>query len=132
MNNQIGWYSELIKPTWAPPSWLFGPVWSVLYFIIFITFGYVFVKVWQGEIPKIVAIPFALNLLFNALFTPIQFGLQNNLLAAIDISLVLVTLIWTLVVIHQYFPLVTYLNIPYLAWVGFASVLQFTITYLNW
>lgn len=132
MNNQSGWYIELIKPTWAPPSYLFGPVWSVLYFIIFLTFSYVFYKIWQGEIPKIVAVPFALNLLFNALFTPIQFGLQNNLLAAIDISLVLITLIWALVIIHQYIPLVTYLNIPYLAWVCFATVLQFSITYLNW
>jgi translocator protein len=132
MNNQQNWYVELIKPTWAPPSWLFGPVWSVLYFIIFVSFGYVFVKVWQGEIPKIVAIPFVLNLIFNAAFTPLQFGLQNNLLAAIDIALVLGTLIWALVIIYPYVAMVTYVNIPYLLWVCFATVLQFTITYLNW
>ncbi len=126
------WYTTLLKPTWAPPSWLFGPVWSVLYIIIALTFGYVFYKVYQGDIPKLVALPFALNLLFNAAFTPLQFGLQNNFLAAIDISLILITLLWALIVIYPYQAFVTYANIPYLLWVIFATILQFTITYLNW
>jgi len=126
------WYATLVKPTWAPPAYLFGPVWSVLYFIIFLTFGYVFYKVWQGELPKIVAVPFILNLIFNAAFTPLQFGLQNNLLASIDIILVLATLIWGLIIIYPLVPLVAYANIPYVLWVSFATVLQFTITYLNW
>jgi len=126
------WYVTLIKPTWAPPSWLFGPVWSVLYIIIALTFGYVFYKVYQGDIPKLVALPFVLNLIFNAAFTPLQFGLQNNFLAAIDITLVLTTLLWALVVIYPYVAFVAYANIPYVLWVLFATVLQFTVTYLNW
>lgn len=130
--NQAAWYTTLIKPAWAPPAWLFGPVWTVLYVIIAVTFGYVFYLAFKEEVPWAVAMPFAFNLLFNALFTPIQFGLQNNLLATIDILLVLGTLVWALVVIYQYVPWVTYLNLPYLAWVGFATVLQLTITYLNW
>ncbi len=130
--NESLWYQELIRPTWAPPSWLFGPVWSVLYVIIAISFGYVFYKVYQGVIPTAVAIPFALNLFFNALFTPIQFGLKNNELAALDILLVLVTLAWALYAIYPYAKWVTFVNIPYFAWVCFATVLQLTITYLNW
>lgn len=126
------WYATLLKPSWAPPSWLFGPVWSVLYTIIFITFGYVFYKVYQGEIPIVVALPFVLNLIFNAAFTPLQFGLQNNLLASLDILLVLGTLIWALIVIYPYAAFVTYANIPYALWVLFATGLQLTITYLNW
>jgi translocator protein len=126
------WYATLIKPTWAPPSWLFGPVWSVLYVIIALTFGYVFYKVYQGDIPKLVALPFVLNLIFNAAFTPLQFGLQNNLLASIDITLILGTLLWALITIYPYAAMVTYANIPYLLWVLFATCLQFTITYLNW
>jgi translocator protein len=126
------WYATLLKPAWAPPAWIFGPVWSVLYFIIFLTFGYVFYKVWQGELPKIVALPFALNLVFNAAFTPLQFGLQNNLLAAIDITLVLATLVWALYLIYPHVPLIAFANIPYLIWVSFATFLQYTITYLNW
>ncbi len=126
------WYATLIKPEWAPPTWVFGPIWSVLYTCIAISFGYVFYKIYQGEIPTWVAIPFVLNIFFNALFTPIQFGLQNNLLALIDIFLVLGTLVWLMYVIYPYLPWVTYINIPYLVWVCIATTLQCTITYLNW
>lgn len=125
------WYQTLIKPEWAPPSWLFGPVWSVLYTIIFVSFGYVAYLYFKGVIPFAILLPFLLNLIFNFAFTPLQFGLQSNLLAAIDIILVLVTLIWAFLVIHQYAPVVAYVNIPYLLWVSFATVLQLTITYLN-
>ena len=132
------WYSQLIKPTWAPPAEVFGPVWTVLYVIIAISFGLVFYRVWKGELPKMVAVPFALNLVFNFAFTPIQFGLQNNLLAALDILLVLGTLVWGMVAIWRLAPRsfsgvgwVVYANIPYLLWVTFATYLQLTITYLN-
>ncbi len=125
------WYQKLIKPVWSPPSYLFGPVWTILYILIGISFGTVFFKIWKKELPIIIAIPFILNLIFNALFTPLQFGLQNNLLAAIDIILVLITLIWSMIVIFPFMPWVTYIQIPYLLWVSFATVLQLTITYLN-
>lgn len=125
------WYQTLIRPTWAPPSWLFGPVWSVLYVIIAGTYGYVGYLFFTKKIPFIVLLPFILNIIFNALFTPLQFGLQNNYLAAIDILLVLGTLIWALIAIFPYARFVTYANIPYLLWVCFATVLQITITWMN-
>ncbi len=125
------WYQQLIKPTWAPPSWLFGPVWSVLYLIVAITFGYVGWLFFKSKIPFIVVLPFILNIIFNLAFTPLQFGLQNNILAAIDILLVLGTLIWLMVAIYPYASWVTYANIPYFLWVSFATILQLTITYLN-
>ncbi len=128
---ETNWYQALIKPEWAPPAWLFGPVWSVLYIIIAVSFGYVFYLYYKGVVPFLVILPFILNLLFNFAFTPIQFGLKNNLLATIDILLVLTTLIWALYAIYHYVPWVSYINLPYLAWVCFASVLQLTITYLN-
>ncbi len=130
-NETYTWYQELIKPTWAPPSWLFGPVWSLLYVIIFTTYGYVFYQVATGKLPKIIALPFILNLVFNFLFTPIQFGLKNNLLASIDIFLILGTLIWALVIIYPHFRWVALANIPYLLWVSFATILQVTVTVLN-
>jgi translocator protein len=131
MNNTYNWYSQLIKPTWAPPSWIFGPVWSVLYLMIAISFGKVFLMLIAKQIPFMVALPFILNLIFNFIFTPIQFGLKNNLLASIDILLVLGTLIWAMVVIFPYAKWITYIQIPYLLWVSFATVLLLTITYLN-
>ena len=125
------WYGKLIKPTWAPPSWLFGPVWTVLYIIIIISFGAVFYKVFNKELPVIIILPFILNLIFNLLFTPIQFGLQNNYLAALYIILVLGTLICAMIIIYPHFKWIALINIPYLLCVCFATILQFTITYLN-
>lgn len=125
------WYQALKKPAWAPPSYLFGPVWTLLYGIIAISFGTVFYKAATKQIPTAIVIPFILNLIFNAAFTPLQFTLQNNLLAAIDILLVLATLLWALVAIYPHVRWVAYINIPYLLWVMFATVLQLTITYMN-
>ncbi len=129
--NTYMWYQQLIKPSWAPPSSVFGPVWTVLYIGIFLSFGAVFVMAAQKKIALMVAVPFALNLLFNAAFTPLQFGLKSNVLASIDILLVLGTLIWAMRSIFPYAPWVTYAQIPYLLWVAFATCLQLTITYLN-
>lgn len=121
----------LNKPSWAPPSWLFGPVWSVLYLIIFFSFAWVFTKYVNGKMPTYVVIPFALNLVFNFLFTPLQFGLRNNLLALFDIVLVWGTIVWMFWVIWPYAGWVVYVNIGYLVWVSFATVLQASITFLN-
>ena len=129
--NTTNWYSYLLKPTWAPPSWIFGPVWSFLYIIIFISFGNVFYKVFNKQLPLVVVLPFVLNIIFNISFTYFQFGLKSNILAAIDISLVLVTLVWALISIYPYIKWVALVNIPYLLWVMFATVLQFTVTYIN-
>lgn len=131
MNNTYSWYSQLIKPTWSPPAWLFGPVWSVLYILIAVSFGKVFIMAWQKQIGLLILLPFILNLIFNFAFTPLQFTLQNNFLAAVDILLVLGTLIWAMVAIYPYASWITYVQIPYLVWVSFATVLQLTITFLN-
>ncbi len=129
--NTYNWYSQLIKPTWAPPSYLFGPVWSVLYILIAISFGKVFLMASQKQLPWIVVLPFVLNLIFNFAFTPLQFGLRNNLLAAIDILLVLITLVWVMIAIYPHMRWITYIQIPYLLWVSFATVLQLSVTFLN-
>ena len=131
MTNATTWYAQLIKPAWSPPAYLFGPVWTFLYVLIFISFGKVFWMAWQKQIAWIVALPFILNLIFNFAFTSIQFGLKNNYLAAADILLVLITLIWAMMAIYPYAKWITYIQIPYLLWVTFATILQFTITYLN-
>ncbi|MFZ1020090.1 MAG: TspO/MBR family protein [Minisyncoccia bacterium] len=129
--NAYHWYSRLKKPKWAPPKWLFGPVWSALYILIFISFGKVFLLAYQKQIPLIIILPFVLNLIFNLAFTPLEFRLKNNLLPALDVLLVLGTLIWAMIMIFFYAPWIFYFQIPYLLWVTFATILQLKITYLN-
>lgn len=126
------YYLKTKRPSWAPPSWLFGPVWSVLYILIFISFGNVFYKGYIGDIPLIIVLPFILNIIFNILFSPIQWGLKSNLLASIDILFMLITLIWAMVNIFTYYQWISYIQIPYLLWISFAFILQSTITVLNW
>lgn len=127
-------YSQYIKPSWTPPSWVIGLVWPFLYVIIAVSFGTVFFSAYKKQIPRVVALPFALNLVFNIAFPYLQFSLANNLLASIDILLVVSTLIWALCVVWQKAPelrWVSYANIPYLVWGVYASSVQLGITYLN-
>lgn len=128
-------YAEYIRPAWAPPAWLFGPVWALLYILIALSFGHVFYQFFKGRVSRKVALPFALNIIFNILYTPIQFGIGNwegNMpLATVDILLVLGTLIWALIAIWPKARMVVYLNIPYLLWVCFATALQISILVLN-
>jgi tryptophan-rich sensory protein len=132
MNKTQALYQTMIKPGWAPPAWIFGPVWTILYLIIAVTFGAVFYKAFRGKVPLTVALIFVLNLFFNFAFMPLQFGLHNFTLASLDILLVLGTLVWALIAIFKDMPWVSYANIPYLLWVTFATILQLTITFLNW
>ena len=129
--NTYNWYSQILKPSWSPPSWIFGPVWSVLYVMIAISFGQVAILFLQKKIAFVILLPFILNLIFNLAFTPLQFGLKNNLYASIDIVLVLATIIWAMIAIFPYAKWITYIQIPYLVWVSFATVLQITITIMN-
>ena len=128
---QAAWYGQLAKPFFAPPAWIFGPVWTVLYIVIAISFGFVLLQCLKQRLPFAALLPFILNLVFNLAYMPIQFGLRNNLAASIDILLVLGTLVWALNGIRRQIPWVALVNIPYLLWVTFATMLQLSITWLN-
>ncbi len=130
-SDTASWYATLIQPAFAPPAWVFGPVWSVLYLVIAVSFGHVVYRALKRRLPLAVLVPFGLNVVFNLAFTPIQFGLKNNVLAAVDILLVLGTLVWALRAIWPHVRWVTWVNLPYLAWASFATVLQLSITWLN-
>ena len=120
-NNASEWYAQLVKPFFAPPSWVFGPTWAALYFVIAISFGYVLVQCLRRKLPLSLLLPFLLNLVFNAAYSPIQFGLRNNFLASIDIILILATLLWALAAVWRHARWVAIANIPYLLWVIFAT-----------
>jgi len=71
-------YSQYLKPPWTPPSWVIGLVWPFLYVIIGVSFGTVFFSVYKKQIPRVVALPFALNLIFNIAFPYLQFNVASN------------------------------------------------------
>ncbi len=125
------WYDALDKPTWTPEPSTIGLIWQILYPIILVTFVYVFYRVARKQIPWTVAIPFAINLIANIAFTPIQFGLRNLPLAALDIAIVWLTILWAMKVIWPHHRWIALAQIPYLIWVTIASILQFTITLSN-
>jgi tryptophan-rich sensory protein len=127
----MSWYETLTKPSWAPPASLFGTVWSILYPIILVAYGFVIVQAVRGEMPRSVLWPVLINLAANAAFTPIQFGLRNLVLAELDIIVVLVTIVWSMIAIWPHARLAAIALVPYLIWVSIATVLQTSITLLN-
>ena len=130
--NTQQWYTLLEKPSFAPPAWVFGPVWTILYILIAISFGYVFLQVMRGQWSKSIATPFAINLIANLLFTPIQFGLRNNTLALIDVLIILITIVWMIRRVRKKAPWIAWIQLPYALWCSFAFILQASITWLNW
>ncbi len=126
------WYNSLAKPDWTPAPGTIGLIWRILYPIILITFGYVFVQVIRKRMPWHVAVPFAINLVANLIFTPIQFGMRNMPLASLDIAIVWLTIIWMMVAVWRHSKWVAVAQLPYFVWVSIASVLQYSITWMNW
>jgi tryptophan-rich sensory protein len=91
----------------------------------------VFVQAVRRKIGWRVALPFAINLVANLAFTPIQFGLRNLTLAALDILVVWATILWMIAAVWKHYRWVAIAQVPYLAWVSIATVLQLSITWMN-
>jgi tryptophan-rich sensory protein len=124
------WYGTLKKPSWNPPSWIFGPVWSVLY----TTMAVAAWLVWKrgGFAGQRLALSlFLAQLLFNALWSPLFFGLRHPALAFVDIVLLWLALLGTVAAFWIARPVAGALLLPYLAWVTFASALNFALWRLN-
>ena len=126
------WYNSLAKPPWTPEPAFIGLMWQIIYPIILVTFGFVFVQAARKKLPPVVALPFAVNLIANLVFTPIQFGLRNLTLASLDILIVWGSIIWLVVAIWKHNRWVAVAQAPYFAWVSTATVLQLSINWMNW
>ncbi len=124
------WYRALNKPSWQPPDWLFAPVWMVLYGMIAVSGWFVWREAgWSGA--AIALIIFAVQLVLNALWSALFFGLKRMDLALIDVAalwLSVAAMMVTFWPIHQGAAL---LLIPYLLWVSFAAFLNYTVLRLN-
>jgi tryptophan-rich sensory protein len=126
------WYNGLAKPTWTPAPSTIGLIWQILYPIILVTFLFVFVQAARRRVGWRVALPFAVNLVANLAFTPIQFGLRNLPLALADILVVWATIVWMISAVWRRYRWVALAQVPYLTWVSIATVLQLSITWMNW
>lgn len=125
------WYDSLAKPSWTPPGSTIGLIWTVLYPIIIVTFGFMVVRALRGDAPMWILVPIGINTVSNIAFTPIQFGLQNLQLATADILVVLATIIWCMVAFWPISRAATAALLPYLVWVATATTLQLSITWMN-
>jgi len=125
------WYQSLEKPSWTPEPSTIGMVWRIIYPIILLTFGFVFLQVLRGKIPWAIAVPFGINLLANLIFTPIQFGLRDLWLAALDILIVWGTILWCVWAVWPHYKWVAVAQVPYFCWVSIATVLQLSMTWMN-
>ena len=126
------WYNSLVKPDWTPSPATIGLIWNILYPIIVVSFGFVVAQAFRRKVPWAVALPFAINLVANLVFTPIEFGLRNLLLASLDIFVVWGTIIWMAVAAWRHYRWVAVAQVPYFIWVSIATVLQLSITAMNW
>jgi benzodiazapine receptor len=99
----IDWYNSLVKPSWTPAPSTITLIWVILYPIILISFGFVFVQAFRCKVPRRLAVPFAINLVANLLFMPIFAGLRNVPWAAVDIVIVWATIIWCVVTVWPHY-----------------------------
>jgi benzodiazapine receptor len=129
--NWLDWYNSLSKPTWTPAPGTIGLIWQILYPIIAVSFGFVFVQAMRRKLPWQVALPFAINLVANLAFTPIQFDWRNLPLASVDILIVWGTIVWSAMAVWRHYRWVAVAQGPYFVWVSIATVLQLSITVMN-
>lgn len=123
------WYSTLIKPSFTPPSWLFGPIWILLYFLM----GTSLYLLWQNKAKdkKKSLIIFGIQLILNVCWSFLFFGLKSPLYGLIGILFLLAAIILTIAFSYRVSHYAVIALIPYLVWVSFATILNYVILSLN-
>ncbi|HEY8277271.1 MAG TPA: TspO/MBR family protein [Methyloceanibacter sp.] len=124
------WYERLAKPSWRPPNWLFAPVWTAIYLTIAVSGWLVWRKYGLAGAAGPLAI-YVLQLVLNAAWTPIFFGLRRPDLAFFEIIVLWIAIVATIVIFYPIHPAAALLLVPYMAWVTFAAALNFSVWRLN-
>jgi translocator protein len=124
------WYPTLTKPSWTPPAWLFGPVWTSLYIMMAIAAWIVWQKRGSGDVNGALGL-FIFQLALNAAWSPLFFGLRNPLAGLLDIIPLWIAILATLISFWKISPAAGALLAPYWLWVSFATALNFTLWKLN-
>jgi len=126
-----GWYATLQKPSFNPPNWIFAPVWTLLFLLM----GIALYLVWSSGVgskkKRTAILIFAVQLILNVLWSFLFFGLQSPFYAFIEIIILWLVILLTIISFYRISKPAAYLLLPYILWVSFASVLNFSILILN-
>ena len=121
------WYSEILLPTFNPPSWVFGPVWTTLYILMSLAAW----LAWKQTSDKKILQIYFIHLFFNSLWSVIFFGFHQIFIALIDLGIIIIFIIWLMKIYYQVNKISFLLMIPYLLWSSYALILNGAIFYLN-
>ena len=121
------WYSEILLPSFNPPSWVFGPVWTTLYIFMSVAAWSAWKKISDKKILQI----YFIHLFFNSIWSVIFFGFHQIFIALIDLGIILIFIIWLMRIYYQINKISFLLMIPYLLWSSYALILNGAIFYLN-
>ena len=125
------WYSTLNKPFFNPPNWVFGPAWTILYLLLGVAAFLVWEKGWKNKEVRGALVIFAVQFILNIAWTPLFFGLKLPGLALVEIIILWVFILWTIIKFYQISKPAGIILIPYVLWVTFATILNFSVFILN-
>lgn len=125
------WYSSLTKPSFNPPNWIFAPVWTTLYLLMGISAGIVWNQGVSTAGVKKALLVFGVHVLLNFLWSMLFFGLKSPLLALVEILILLGFILWYTLEFSRIKRTLVWLQIPYIVWVSFATILNGAIVWLN-
>jgi len=125
------WYNILTKPPFSPPNWIFGPVWTALYFLIGISAFLIWKKGLKKKHVKEALYYFIAQLVFNFMWSILFFGLKSPIIGLIDILVLWVLILITMIKFYKISKPASYLLVPYILWVSFATLLNLFIVILN-
>ncbi len=129
-SNIAGWYVSLVKPNFNPPNWIFGPVWTVLFLLIGIALYFVWIS--KAKNKQTAYLFFALQMIFNIIWSWLFFYFHNPLFAFTEIIFLWILILLNIIYFYKASKASAYLLIPYIFWVSFAVVLNFYILILNY
>ncbi len=127
--NITSWYSMINKASFNPPSWVFGPAWTILFFLM----GWAFYLIWTASTKNknIAYWAFAIQFILNIIWSAIFFSLKLPGFAFFEIILLWIAILWTILEFRKISQTASYLLIPYILWVSFASILNYYVWILN-
>ncbi len=125
------WYQTVQKPAWNPPNWIFGPVWTTLYILMGIALFLIWKKEGNNNLKKAAIILFAMQLVLNFFWSIIFFNQHQIGWALVEIVILWLSIMLTIFVFAKIAKIAAWLMVPYIAWVSFATILNFTIWQLN-